>query len=226
VAIGRVIVRKPKVFLFDEPLSNLDAKLRVQMRAELIKIHARLKVTSVYVTHDQIEAMTMGDKIVVMNNKLVQQVGSPLEVYNNPINKFVAGFIGSPPMNFMEVTVLDQGGAIFLDLGDFKLKLPGDKADKARPYVGKKVSFGIRPEDLYDRSMFHGTVDNNTAICNVEIVEQLGAEEFVYFVTQNQSFVAKYDPTVNIHIGDTNKEVIFDVNRAHIFDGETEMTIF
>jgi len=226
VAIGRVIVRKPKVFLFDEPLSNLDAKLRVQMRAELIKIHARLKVTSVYVTHDQTEAMTMGDKIVVMNNKLVQQVGTPLEVYNKPVNKFVAGFIGSPPMNFMESAVLDKNGSVFLDMTDFQIKLHPDQAEKARPYVGKSVTFGIRPEDIYDRSKFTGNVDNNNVTANVEIVEQLGAEEFIYFVTPNQSFVAKYDPNVNIHIGDTNKEAVFDLSRAHIFDSDTEMTIF
>jgi len=226
VAIGRVIVRKPKVFLFDEPLSNLDAKLRVQMRAEIIKIHSRLKVTSIYVTHDQIEAMTMGDKIVVMNNKLVQQIGSPLEVYRNPVNKFVAGFIGSPPMNFFDATVKEQNGVIYLDLKDFQLKVPPDKAEKTRPYIGKNVTFGIRPEDLYDRSMYNGQIDYNTAVANVEIVEQLGAEEFVYFVTQNHSFIAKYDPSVVIHIGDTNKEVVFDMKNSHLFDNETENSIF
>ncbi|NPV38079.1 Multiple sugar ABC transporter, ATP-binding protein [Brevinematales bacterium NS] len=227
VAIGRAIVRKPKVYLFDEPLSNLDAKLRVQMRAELIKIHARMKTTSIYVTHDQIEAMTMGDKIVVMNNKLVQQIGTPLEVYNNPVNKFVAGFIGSPPMNFLDCTVKDSNGALWLDFNEFQLKIPSQFVDKARPYVGREVTFGIRPEDIYDRSMYQGSIDSNTTLANVEIVERLGAEEFVYFATNGgYSFIAKYDPQVNVHMGDTNREVIFDLNRSHLFDKETEMAIY
>jgi multiple sugar transport system ATP-binding protein len=227
VAIGRAIVRKPKVYLFDEPLSNLDAKLRVQMRAELIKIHARMKTTSVYVTHDQIEAMTMGDKIVVMNNKLVQQIGTPLEVYNNPVNKFVAGFIGSPPMNFLDCTVKDSNGALWLDFNEFQLKIPTQFVDKVRPYVGREVTFGIRPEDIYDRSMYQGSIDSNTAIANVEIVERLGAEEFVYFATNGgYSFIAKYDPQVNVHMGDNNREVIFDLSRSHLFDRETEIAIY
>jgi multiple sugar transport system ATP-binding protein len=225
VAIGRVITRKPKVFLFDEPLSNLDAKLRIQMRAELIKIHAKLKVTSIYVTHDQLEAMTMGDKMVVMNNKLIQQIGSPMEVYRNPINKFVAGFIGSPPMNFFEITIAEKAGSIWADAKDFQLKIPASYMEKLRPYIGKPVTFGIRPEDIYDRSVYLGQVDNNTAIANVEILEMLGSEEFVYFATPNFSFTAKYDPSIVMHIGDTNKEVIFDMKNAHFFDIETEMSI-
>ncbi|NPV00577.1 MAG: sn-glycerol-3-phosphate ABC transporter ATP-binding protein UgpC [Brevinematales bacterium] len=226
VAVGRSIVRKPKVFLFDEPLSNLDAKLRVQMRAELIKIHARLKVTTIYVTHDQLEAMTMGDKIVVMNNKLVQQVGSPIEVYRKPINKFVAGFIGTPPMNFIDCEVKESGGNVMLDMGDFQLKLPADYAEKARPQIGRHATFGIRPEDIYDPSMYSDQVDGNKAIANVEIVEHLGSEEQVYFTTANHPYVAKYDPSVVIHIGDTNRETIFDMKKSHLFDIETEMSIF
>ena len=226
VAIGRVIVRKPKVFLFDEPLSNLDAKLRVQMRAELIKIHAKLKVTSVYVTHDQTEAMTMGDKIVVMNNKLIQQIGTPMEVYNAPINKFVAGFIGSPPMNFLDATVVEKGGVYWVDFKDFQMKLPATFTDRIKSYAGKTISFGIRPEDIYDRSTFLGQIDSNSAIANVEIVEHLGAEEFVYFASQNHSFTAKYDPSVVLHIGDTDKEFVFDIKNAHAFDSETEQCIF
>jgi multiple sugar transport system ATP-binding protein len=225
VAIGRVIVRKPKVFLFDEPLSNLDAKLRVQMRAELIKIHARLKVTSVYVTHDQIEAMTMGDKIVVMNDQQVQQIGSPMEVYKNPANKFVAGFIGSPSMNFLEASIIEKGNSMWIDFKEFTMKMPSEFSEKLKPYVGKPITFGIRPEDIYDRSTFLRQIDNNTCIANVEIVEHLGAEEFVYFITQNYSFIAKYDPSVVMHIGDTNKEVVFDVKNAHIFDPETDVAI-
>ncbi len=225
VAIGRVIVRKPKVFLFDEPLSNLDAKLRVQMRAELIKITSKLKVTSVYVTHDQTEAMTMGDKIVVMNNRFIQQIGSPMEVYRDPQNKFVAGFIGSPPMNFFSAVVADKNGALWLDFKDFHLKMPADFNAKLRPYLGKTVSFGIRPEDIYDRSMYQGQIENNTLQANVEIVEHLGAEEFVYFATSNFSFIGKYDPSVVVNIGDANKEVIFDLKHSHIFDNETEKVV-
>ncbi len=226
VAVGRAIVRRPKVFLFDEPLSNLDAKLRGQMRAEIIKIHARLKVTTIYVTHDQLEAMTMGDKIVVMNNKLVQQVGSPIEVYRKPTNKFVAGFIGSPPMNFMVCDVTESGGAVVLDFGDFTLKLPSDKGEKARDHVGKRCTFGIRPEDLYDASTFSGERDGNQVIANVEIVEHLGAESYVYFTTENFPFIAKFDPAVVVHIGDTNREVWFDLNNAHLFDLDSEMALF
>lgn len=225
VAIGRVIVRKPKVFLFDEPLSNLDAKLRVQMRAELIKIHARLKVTSVYVTHDQLEAMTMGDKIVVMHEKVIQQVGTPMEVYKKPANKFVAGFIGTPPMNFIDATVVEKAGAFWMDFQEFQMKTPAEWAEKIRPYTGKAVTFGIRPEDIYDRSAFHRQVDSNNAIANVEIVEHLGAEQYVYYITTNHSFIAKIDPSVSLHIGDTNKEVVFDMQNAHIFDNETEQAV-
>jgi len=164
------------VFLYDEPLSNLDAKLRVQMRAELIKLHARLKATSIYVTHDQIEAMTMGDKIVVMNNKFIQQIGSPMEVYHSPVNKFVAGFIGNPPMNFLNVTISEKSGSFWMDYKDFQMKLPVQFNEKIKSYVGRAVTFGIRAENIYDRSAFTGQIENNTGLANVEIVEHLGAE--------------------------------------------------
>lgn len=226
VAVGRAIVRRPKVFLFDEPLSNLDAKLRGQMRAEIIKIHARLKVTTIYVTHDQLEAMTMGTKIVVMNNRLVQQVGTPMEVYNKPINKFVAGFIGSPPMNFMECEIKEEGGSLMMDFGEFKMKVPSQHVDKVKDHVGKRATWGIRPEDSYDRSTFPGQVDNNKCVANVEIVEHLGSETLVYLTTQNHPFIAKFDPSVPVKIGDTNREVLFDLDKSHLFDIETEMAIF
>ena len=226
VAVGRAIVRQPKVFLFDEPLSNLDAKLRVQMRAELIRIHARLKVTTVYVTHDQTEAMTMGDKIVVMNNKYIQQIGTPIEVYRNPVNKFVAGFIGSPPMNFLECDVKENGGAVILDFKDFQMKLPGELGNKAKDHVGKTATFGIRAEDIYDIGKYGATIDMNKTTANVEIVEHLGSEETVYFTTASHQFMAKFDPSVVVHIGDTNREIIFDMKNSHLFDNETEMSIF
>ncbi len=226
VAVGRAIVRKPKVFLFDEPLSNLDAKLRGQMRAEIIKIHARLKVTTAYVTHDQLEAMTMGDKIVVMNNKFIQQVGSPIDVYRKPVNKFVAGFIGSPPMNFMECEVKDQNGQVWLDFADFQLKLPADKAELAKDQVGRRATFGLRAEDIYAVSKYNGTPDGNKITADVEIVEHLGSEQIVYFNAQNYPFLAKIDPSIEMHIGDTNQELVFDIDKAHLFDIETELAVF
>jgi multiple sugar transport system ATP-binding protein len=148
VAVGRAIVRHPKVFLFDEPLSNLDAKLRVQMRAEISSLHTRLQATMMYVTHDQVEAMTMGDKIVVMRDGIIQQIGDPLTLYNKPVNRFVAGFMGSPPMNFMTIEVKEEGGKIVIDEGKFKLNVTGKNADALKPYVGKSMVFGFRAEDL------------------------------------------------------------------------------
>ena len=148
VAVGRAIVRQPEVFLFDEPLSNLDAKLRVNMRAELIKLHERLDSTMIYVTHDQVEAMTMGDRIVVMRNGFIQQVGSPMQVYNEPTNQFVAGFIGSPPMNFLEAMLVQENGAVQVDVKGSRLTLPADRAKQVEGYVNQPVVFGIRPEDV------------------------------------------------------------------------------
>jgi multiple sugar transport system ATP-binding protein len=226
VAIGRVIVRKPKVFLYDEPLSNLDAKHRVQMRAELIKLHARLQATSIYVTHDQIEAMTMGDKIVVMNNKRIQQIGSPMEVYRNPVNKFVAGFIGNPPMNFLDATIGEKSGAYWVDFRDFQMKLPSQFNAQIKSYVGRPVTFGIRAENIYDRSSFHGQIDHNDSAAHVEIVEYLGAEMFVYLVSANHSFIAKYDPSIPMDHGKAKREFVFDLKHAHAFDNETENLIF
>ncbi|HBK58511.1 MAG TPA: sugar ABC transporter ATP-binding protein, partial [Spirochaetaceae bacterium] len=173
VAVGRAIVRKPKVFLFDEPLSNLDAKLRVQMRAELIELHDRLQATMIYVTHDQVEAMTMGDKIVVMKDGIIQQIGSPLYLYNNPINKFVAGFIGSPPMNFMSVNVIEEGGHVLIDEGSFRLAPDEKHMALLTPYVGKSVYFGIRPEDLPVADAVHRGQKFNA---KVTVVEPLGSE--------------------------------------------------
>src|SRR3989339_2219321 len=151
VAVGRAIVRKPKVFLFDEPLSNLDAKLRVQMRTELKKIHERLQSTMIYVTHDQTEAMTMGDKICVMKDGIIQQVAGPIDLYDHPYNKFVGGFIGTPPMNFAEVEVIKRGDIVYVSEGMFELKMPKEHAERLGSYVGKKVFIGIRPEDIYDK---------------------------------------------------------------------------
>ncbi|MCX7024425.1 MAG: sn-glycerol-3-phosphate ABC transporter ATP-binding protein UgpC [Spirochaetes bacterium] len=220
VAVGRAIVRNPKVFLFDEPLSNLDAKLRVQMRAEIIELHDRLKATMIYVTHDQVEAMTMGDKIVVMKDGKVHQIGSPLYLYNHPINKFVAGFIGSPPMNFMNVKVVEQGGRIIIDEGSFKL-VPAEEHQKLlKPYVGRDVSFGIRPEDL----PYVEKPEDSTIKAKVNVVEPLGAEIHIWARTANSQMVSRVPPHHLFKIGD---DITFApvMAKAHFFDCETELCI-
>ncbi len=191
VAVGRAIVRKPKVFLFDEPLSNLDAKLRVQMRVELKKLHERLQTTIIYVTHDQVEAMTMGDRIVVMKDGLKQQVGAPLELYFRPANKFVAGFIGSPAMNFVEGDLLSASGGLFFQTKAFKLKVPEDKAAKLKSYPEKRVIFGIRPEDLPEASC---AAPGETMDVVVEVMEPLGSEVYLDVKAGDLSLIARAEP--------------------------------
>jgi len=221
VAVGRAIVRKPKVFLFDEPLSNLDAKLRVQMRAEISGLHNRLQATMVYVTHDQVEAMTMGDKIVVMRDGVIQQIGDPLHLYNNPVNRFVAGFIGSPPMNFMAVKVSEEGGKLTIDEGNFKLLVPDEKAGLLKQYVGKEVIFGVRPEDLdYNMAAGEGTVIPTS----VQVVEPLGAEIHVYVDTGSHVIIARVPPTVELTVGDSAKFTPV-WKRVRFFDVETEQAL-
>src|SRR5262249_36638615 len=174
VALGRAIVRHPRVFLFDEPLSNLDAKLRVQMRVELKKLHQRLGTTAIYVTHDQVEAMTLGDRVVVMKDGVVQQVGEPLELYNNPANRFVAGFIGSPAMNFPAGTVSEANGSLLAEDSGLRIKLPDETAQRLRGHVGREVTLGVRPEDLTVAS----TSDHDHPCFDavIEVVGQLGSE--------------------------------------------------
>lgn len=219
VAVGRAIVRHPKVFLFDEPLSNLDAKLRVQMRAEISSLHNRLQATMIYVTHDQVEAMTMGDKIVVMKDGLIQQIGDPLTLYNFPINRFVAGFIGSPPMNFMAVTIIEEGGKIIADEGNFKMELTGKLADVAKQYIGKGLIYGVRPEDLfYDNSAA------NTIKTTVEVVEPLGAEIHIYVGTGTHQLIARVPPTASLKVGDS-ASFVADQERSILFDVETEKAL-
>ena len=220
VAVGRAIVRQPKVFLFDEPLSNLDAKLRVQMRAEISSLHNRLAATMVYVTHDQVEAMTMGDRIVVMRDGVIQQIGDPLTLYNHPVNRFVAGFIGSPPMNFMAVKVVEEGGKIMIDEGNFKVPVEGPKTDLVRPYVGKELIFGIRPEDL----RYATAADSSVIRTTVHVVEPLGAEINLYIDTGSHILTARIPPTVQVHVGDeANFGIIWE--RAAFFDVESEQTL-
>ena len=221
VAVGRAIVRKPKVFLFDEPLSNLDAKLRVQMRAEISSLHNRLQATMIYVTHDQVEAMTMGDRIVVLKDGFIQQIGTPLGLYNEPDNRFVAGFIGSPPMNIMQAAIKKEGSKVFVDEGDFQLTLDAGQGEKLSSYVGKEVLFGIRPEDLVHTAKEDG--ENNLKV-RVTVVEPLGAEILLYVSTQHNQLVVRVPPRREYHVDD---EIDFKptMEKIHFFDLETEKTI-
>jgi len=220
VAVGRAIVRNPKVFLFDEPLSNLDAKLRVQMRAELSDLHLRLSATMIYVTHDQVEAMTMASKIVVMKDGFIQQIGSPLYLYNHPQNKFVAGFIGSPPMNFLTVKVLDEGGQIALDEGSFKIRPAQEHVESLKKYAGKDIFFGIRPEDL----LYSESPADNSMPIKVTVVEPLGADINLWLTTGTQQLVARTEPHYSFKVGDI-AHFIPRVEKARYFDRENEYSI-
>ena len=222
VAVGRAIVRRPKVFLFDEPLSNLDAKLRVQMRAELSALHNRLQATMIYVTHDQVEAMTMGDKIVVLRDGVIQQIGAPLELYNNPVNRFVAGFIGSPPMNIMNADIKEEGGRVIIDEGGFQLITDGQKAEALKPFLGKRVLFGIRPEDL----VFSETpAKENNIVVKIGVIEPLGAEIHMYVDTANHTLIVRTAPRYDFKV-DQEINLIPDLNRVQVFDPETEKVVF
>ncbi len=224
VAVGRAIVRKPRVFLFDEPLSNLDAKFRVQMRTEIHKLHIRLQSTMIYVTHDQVEAMTMGDRIVVMKDGLVQQIADPLTLYEKPVNKFVAGFIGTPPMNFMKGRIIKTEGKFYFDEGAFKVKVIEDMYGKIAGYEGKSVLFGVRPHDIYDKLFVSDAPTGNVVTAVVEVVEPMGAEVYVYLTSGKNAFIARMGghdkPQVN-----SDMDLVFDMSRVHFFDPQTEMSI-
>jgi multiple sugar transport system ATP-binding protein len=224
VAVGRAIVRKPEVFLFDEPLSNLDAKLRVAMRAEISKLHRRLEATIIYVTHDQVEAMTMADRIFIMHHGTLQQSGEPLEVYKQPTNRFVAGFIGSPAMNFIEATLIREGSAYFIDAVAFKVKLPEAFYPKVEPYAGQQIIFGVRPEDVAERAPM--AVDyGNTLNARADVVEPLGSETFVYLTCGPHAIVARMEsPEQPLTVGQT-LEVELRMSKTHLFDTETSQTI-
>ncbi|MGV8982158.1 ABC transporter ATP-binding protein [Clostridium sp.] len=226
VALGRAIVRNPKVFLMDEPLSNLDAKLRVQMRTEIAKLHHKLQTTFIYVTHDQTEAMTMGTRIVVMKDGLAQQVDTPSNIYEHPVNMFVAGFIGSPQMNFMEAKVAEQNGEIVLTFDDETIILPKDKADviKEKAYIGKTVVMGIRPEDIDDSVAFIEKNKNSVIAVQVEVAELMGAETNIYMKKGNTNIVARVNGSSKAKVGDTIK-IALDTSKIHVFDKETENTI-
>ncbi|HEX7075741.1 MAG TPA: sn-glycerol-3-phosphate ABC transporter ATP-binding protein UgpC [Hyphomicrobiaceae bacterium] len=222
VALGRAIVRNPQVFLFDEPLSNLDAKLRVQMRVELKKLHDRLGTTAIYVTHDQVEAMTLGDRVVVMRDGWVQQVGEPLELYNSPANKFVAGFIGSPAMNFCNVTVQDEAGELWLQNSGMRLRVPDGSAARLRSHVGREVTLGMRPEDLRVANSADPAGCCFDAV--VEVVEQLGSEILLDVSVGNATMVAAVDPSLRTKV-DEKLRLAVNPDRLHFFDVETEAAI-
>ena len=225
VAMGRAIVRNPKVFLMDEPLSNLDAKLRVQMRVEIAKLHQRLGTTIIYVTHDQTEAMTLGTRIVVMKDGVVQQVDTPQNLYDKPQNLFVAGFMGSPQMNFLDGVVSINGENVTINCAGVDIPLPPAKAKKLIEggYDGKTVTFGIRPEDVYDSEMFIETAKASFE-ATVKVYELLGAEVYLYFDLEEFPITARVDPRTTARPGDTVK-FAFDVEKIHVFDKDTEMII-
>jgi len=227
VALGRAIVREPAVFLMDEPLSNLDAKLRIETRAELIKLHRRLGITTIYVTHDQVEAMTMGDRIAVMRDGKVHQVDSPLGLYNAPANRFVAGFIGSPPMNFVDVSLSEADGALYVEFSGARLRVPEEEAPAAKGYIGRTVEFGVRPSDIFDRSIspIVEPRPDNTARAMVEVIEPMGADSILYLAVGDSQLVASVDSGTQAREQEP-LDVVFDMRKAHLFDQETEQTIF
>jgi len=224
VAVGRAIVRKPLVFLFDEPLSNLDAKMRVQMRTEIKKLHIRLQTTMIYVTHDQTEAMTMGDRIVVMKDGLIQQIADPITLYDRPVNRFVAGFIGSPPMNFVKGTILKKDGKLYFSEGKFQVKIINDMVRILMSYVDKEVICGIRPEDIYDKLFVSDAPPENTIKATCEVIEPMGSEAYLYLNTGKNALVAKVGghdkPTIN-----QDMDLVLDMSKVHFFDKDTDSTI-
>ena len=236
VALGRAIVREPKVFLLDEPLSNLDAKLRAQMRTELTKLHQKLGTTFIYVTHDQTEAMTMGTRIVVMKDGLIQQCDAPQILYDKPCNMFVAGFIGSPQMNFIEGKVVKEGEDFFVEYGSedtktragvkYKIKLPAEKNkdDALVPYVDKEVIIGIRPEHVHNEEDYLAKFPEGIVEANVEVTELMGAETYLYMNSEGHSLNARVDPSNTARPGDTIK-ITLEPARIHLFDKDTEVTI-
>ncbi len=233
VALGRAIVREPQVFLMDEPLSNLDAKLRVQTRAEISRLHQRLQTTTIYVTHDQVEAMTMGDRIAVMRDGLLQQLDTPQRLYNLPDNKFVAGFIGSPSMNFLNVTVEGSGDSVYMTAMNMRLMVPRKYASAIAPYNGKQITLGVRPEDIAN-AVFTGDrfgsnsestkSEGRTMTATIDVVEPMGNEVYIYANTGDQSLVARLDNRTVAHPGD-RLDLYFNMDNMHAFDPQTELSL-
>ena len=225
VALGRAMVRNPEVFLLDEPLSNLDAKLRTEMRSQITKLHKQLGTTFVYVTHDQTEAMTMGDRIVVMKDGIIQQVDTPQNLYNEPCNKFVAGFIGSPEMNFIDAQITKEGDSLFANFSGFKIKISASQAaSDLKNYVGKNVWMGVRPEDIHAEEAFIALAQDSTFTCKVELVEMLGSEVNLYLDVKGQKLISRTSARADVK-ADTEITLAIDVNKLHIFDKDTEKVI-
>lgn len=224
VAVGRAIVREPKVFLFDEPLSNLDAKLRIAMRSEITKLHQRLQTTFIYVTHDQIEAMTMASRIAVINKGMLQQLDTPKMLYDHPDNMFVAGFIGSPAMNFFKATLRKTGDNLIVDAGSFSVPVPADRNKAFQSYVDKQVVFGIRPEDIYNPAFVPTGIHAAPIEAKVDVTELMGNEIYLYLLAGSNNIVARVDPRTDFHVG--NKiQVSFNMDKCHLFDPDTEKAI-
>jgi multiple sugar transport system ATP-binding protein len=217
VAVGRAIVREPKVFLFDEPLSNLDAKLRVAMRAEISKLHKRLETTFIYVTHDQMEAMTMATRIAVMKNGVILQLDTPQNLYDHPTNVFVAGFIGSPAMNFFNGRLVRSDGALHFDAGTFKLPVPESKTARYSPHAGTDVILGIRPEDIHNPAFVPAGIHAAPVEGRVDVSELMGNEVFLYMLTGETTFVGRVDPRTQARMGD-RMQVMFNMDNMHLFD--------
>ena len=224
VAVGRAIVREPSVFLFDEPLSNLDAKLRVQTRAEISKLHQRLQTTFIYVTHDQVEAMTMASRIAVMKDGVLQQLDSPQNLYDRPSNIFVAGFIGSPSMNFFDAKLVKAESTLVVDAGAFAVKLPPEKASAYQAHAGKPVVFGIRPEDIHDPQFAPPNIHQAPVDSQVEVTELMGNEVFLYLKSGDKNYVARVDPRSRSRVGD-KIQVAMNLDNMHLFDKSSEAAI-
>ncbi len=224
VAVGRAIVREPSVFLMDEPLSNLDAKLRVEARSFISKLHQRLETTFIYVTHDQVEAMTMGTRICVLNAGKLQQIDTPFNLYHNPRNVFVAGFIGSPSMNFFDATLRDSDGGVVVDSGVFQLNIPASRAGAYRSHLGKKVILGIRPEDIHDIEFQPPGITPAQIEANVDVIEQMGNEIILYLEENGKTFIARTDPRTSARIGG-RIGIAVNVDNIHLFDAETELSL-
>jgi multiple sugar transport system ATP-binding protein len=224
VAVGRAIVREPAVFLMDEPLSNLDAKLRVEARSFISKLHQRLETTFIYVTHDQVEAMTMGSRICVLSAGKLMQIDTPYNLYHNPNNVFVAGFIGSPSMNFFDAVLKPNGEALVIDTGVFQLTIPPTKATPYKSHVGQEVILGVRPEDIHDIDFVPPGITPSRLEANVEVVEQMGNEMIVYLEENGKSFIARTDPRTNARVG-ARMPVAISLDNIHVFDRKTEQSL-
>jgi ABC-type sugar transport systems, ATPase components len=224
VALGRAIVREPQVFLFDEPLSNLDAKLRVQTRTELSKLHQRLGTTFIYVTHDQVEAMTMANRIAVLKDGLLQQVGTPEDLYFRPDNVFVAGFIGSPSMNFFNGTLKPSDGLLIVDLGGFQLPLSEERSRRLASFAGEEIICGVRPEDIYDAAFLPMNIRSQSVEAVVDVTEMIGNEKLLHVQSGPQTYLARVDPRSRAKQGQTI-QLLFDLDRVHIFHAEDQTAI-